>query len=79
MRAAPWQVVHTSWMELRDGSVRCEQCILVPNQRVRSIVVGSKGQAIGRVGIAARCELEKTLGRKVHLVLKVVVQAKNKE
>lgn len=72
------QVEHESWQELQDGSARCEQHIIVPNQRVRAMVVGAKGAAIGRVGIAARCELENTLNRKIHLVLKVLARAPHK-
>lgn len=68
------QVVHRLWQENPDGTVRCEQEILVPNKRVRGIVVGQQGQAIRQIGIAARCELDNALRRTVHLFLKVKVQ-----
>lgn len=67
------RVEHVSWDERRDGTARCEQHVLVPSQRIRAMVVGKRGDVIRRIGIAARCELDKALGRTVHLVLKVRV------
>ena len=67
------RVRHTSWEEFRDGSVRIEQALLVPNDNVRAMVVGKNGAAVGQIGIQARRVLERTFGRRVHLILKVKV------
>ena len=41
--------------------------------QIRAIVVGTKGAAIGEIGIAARKNLEVLLGNRVHLILNVKV------
>ena len=64
---------HVSWTEFRDGSVRIEQELRVPSDAQRRIVVGRAGAAVGQLGIAARKALERQLGRRVHLVLRVRV------
>jgi GTP-binding protein Era len=61
------------WEEFRNGSVRIEHVLLVPSDAVRRIVVGANGAAIGQLGIAARCALERVFGRRVHLILTVKV------
>lgn len=67
------RVKHTSWEDFRDGSVRIEQALLVPNENVRAMVIGKHGAAVGQIGIQARRVLERTFGRRVHLILKVKV------
>jgi GTPase len=59
---------------LRDGSVRVEQDIAVPNSSARKIVVGSQGAAIGQIGKAARLELESMWNKRVHLILNCRVE-----
>jgi GTPase len=59
------------WEEFKDGSVRVEQIVYVQRDSQRKIVIGEKGTRIKTIGAAARGELAKVLGRKVHLFLHV--------
>ncbi|MGE0744288.1 MAG: GTPase Era [Rhodospirillales bacterium] len=63
------------WEEFRDGSVRVKQAILVERDTQRAIVLGKGGHTIKTIGAAARAELEGHFGRKVHLLLEVLVRA----
>jgi GTP-binding protein Era len=63
-----------AWEERKDGSVRIEQVIYVARESQRKIAIGEKGQAVKAIGEAARKELEKSLGRRVHLFLHVKVR-----
>ena len=60
--------------ERRDGSVAIHQQILVARATQRAIVLGKGGARIKQIGAAAREELSKLLGRKVHLFLHVKVK-----
>jgi GTP-binding protein Era len=62
------------WEEFQDGSVRIRAVILVDRESHKPIVLGKGGQRIKSVRVAAQQELERMLGRKVHLLLHVVVQ-----
>jgi len=59
------------WEEFKDGSAKVEQVIFVQRDSQRKIVIGEKGARIKAIGAAAREELAKVLGRKVHLFLHV--------
>jgi GTP-binding protein Era len=61
------------WEDFADGSVRVDQVIYVQREGQRKIVIGEKGSRIKAIGAAARAELAKLLGRKVHLFLHVKV------
>jgi GTP-binding protein Era len=61
------------WEEFKDGSAKVEQVIYVQRDGQRKIVIGEKGTRIKAIGAAAREELAKVLGRKVHLFLHVKV------
>jgi GTPase len=63
-----------SWRDRPDGSVRIEQLIYVERPSQRAIVLGDHGQRIKAIGARARAELEKLLGRRVHLFLFVKVR-----
>ncbi len=63
------------WEDFADGSVRLDQVIYVQREGQRKIVIGEKGSRIKAIGAAARTELAKLLGRKVHLFLHVKVAA----
>ncbi len=65
-----------SWSERADGSVEIRQIINVQRDRQKGIVIGAKGSRLGRVGAAARAELERLLGCRVHLFLFVRVQGR---
>ncbi len=62
-------VVTESWKDQKDGSVRIDQTIYVEREGQKGIVVGKGGQTIKAIGEAARLELEKMFGRRVHLFL----------
>jgi GTP-binding protein Era len=63
-----------SWTTFEDGSVRIDQIIYVQRQSQKGIVLGKGGRQIKAIGAAAREELEKALGRRVHLFLYVKVR-----
>ena len=65
-----------TWEDRGDGSVKIEQTIYVRRESQKSIVLGKGGQQIGKVGAAAREELEQLFGRRVHLFLFVKVRDK---
>lgn len=61
------------WEEFKDGSAKVEQVIYVQRDSQRKIVIGDKGARVKAIGAAARAELARVLGRKVHLFLHVKV------
>jgi len=63
-----------SWRVQKDGSVRIEQIIYVDREGHKPIIIGKGGSALRWIGQAAREELEKELGRRVHLFLFVKVR-----
>jgi GTP-binding protein Era len=62
------------WEEFKNGSVRIKQEVLVEREGQRAIVIGKGGDMLKAVGQAARAELERQLGRRVHLFIDVVVK-----
>jgi GTP-binding protein Era len=62
-----------SWEERPDGSVKITQTIHVQRASQKAIVLGKGGGQIKRVGQAARAEIERLVGRRVHLFLFVRV------
>ena len=62
-----------AWEEFADGSVKVSQVIHVQRAAHKAIVLGEGGSRIKALGAAARGELAKLLGRKVHLMLHVRV------
>jgi GTPase len=56
--------------------VRIAQQIVVIRDGQKAIVVGKSGARIKEIGMAARTELEKLLGQRVHLLLDVAVDEK---
>jgi GTP-binding protein Era len=72
----PYQsmVETTSWQELKDGSVRIEQTILVERASQRKIVLGSRGATIRAIGSEARREIAQIVEKPVHLLLFVKVR-----
>lgn len=63
-----------AWQERKDGSARVDQLIYVARDGHKGILLGKGGETIKAVSKAAREELEKFLGRKVHLFLQVKVR-----
>lgn len=68
-----------TWKELKDGSVRIEQAVIVGRAGHKAMALGKGGQTIKAVGAAAREELAAILGRKVHLFIFVKVDEKWQE
>jgi len=64
------------WEERRDGSARIDQIIYVTRDGHKGIVLGNKGETIKAVSKASREELEKFMGRRVHLFCQVKVREK---
>jgi GTP-binding protein Era len=64
------------YSEREDGSLEIHQQILVARPTQRAIVLGKGGTRIKAIGEAARLELAKLMGVKVHLYLHVKVYAK---
>ena len=62
------------WEDKNDGSARIEQVIFVQRPSQRAIVLGEGGQRIKAIGAPARVELERMLGRRIHLFLFVKVR-----
>ncbi len=62
------------YSERDDGSVEIHQQILVARPTQRAIVLGKGGTRIKAIGEAARLELSKLMGVKVHLYLHVKVK-----
>jgi GTPase len=63
------------YSEREDGSLEIHQQILVARPTQRAIVLGKGGSRIKAIGEAARAELAKLMGVKVHLYLHVKVKA----
>jgi GTPase len=57
-----------------DGQVEVDATIWVDREGQKPIVIGPKGERLKRVGRAARMELNRLLGRRMHLTLWVKVR-----
>jgi GTP-binding protein Era len=58
----------------RGDLVRIEAAVLVETESQKGIVIGAGGGMIKAIGTAARQEIERELGIRVHLELKVRVR-----
>ena len=63
-----------SYTQRKDGSVEIRQQIVVARDSQKAIVLGKGGSRIKAIGEAARLELSRILGQKVHLFLHVKVE-----
>jgi len=61
------------WEEREDGSIKISQVIHIQRPGQKAIVLGKGGRQIKDIGARARSELERMLGRRVHLFLFVRV------
>jgi GTP-binding protein Era len=59
---------------VREDLVRVEAALLVEAESQKGIVIGAGGRMVKAIGTAARQEIERELGRRVHLELKVRVR-----
>ena len=68
------------WTDLPDGSLRIDQELHVPSESQKAIILArdrTTGQSgLSQVGIRARKDIARMLGRKVHLFLRVKVKRK---
>jgi len=69
-------VTPESWETKPDGSAVIRQSIVVARANHRPIILGKGGARIKSISQAARAEIEKMLGHKVHLFLDVKVDEK---
>jgi GTP-binding protein Era len=60
--------------EPREGLVRVRALLWVESESQKAILIGARGQMVKAIGTAARRELERALGCKVHLDLSVRVR-----
>ncbi len=67
--------VRVDQLEERETVTTIQATILVERPGQKAIIIGHGGQQLKRIGQAARGELERLLGRKVHLGLWVKVEA----
>jgi GTPase len=63
------------YIERQDGSLEIHQQVLVARPTQRAIVLGKGGKQIKAIGEAARTELARIMGVRVHLYLHVKVKA----
>lgn len=63
-----------TWEDFKDGAVRVSQVIYVTRTSHKAMCLGKKGATIKSVRESAQEEMEKLLGRKVHLFLYVKVK-----
>ncbi len=68
------EVVVEEIEQVREGLTRVRALIWVESDSQRAIVVGARGRMIKAIGSAARGELERELGDRVHLDLSVKVR-----
>jgi GTP-binding protein Era len=69
-------VVPETWETKKDGSAVIRQTIVIARASHKPIVLGKGGARIKSIGAAARLEIEKLLGHKVHLFLEVKIDEK---
>jgi GTPase len=62
------------YLERPDGSLEIYQQILIARESQRAIILGKGGTRIKAIGAAARAEIAKSMGVKVHLYLHVKVK-----
>lgn len=62
------------WKEMKDGSVRIEQTIYVTRDSQKRIILGSGGETIKSISMAARKDIAEVLEKPVHLFLFVKVR-----
>ena len=68
-------IVQVRSMEQVDDLLRIEADVLVERNSQKGIVIGHQGEMLGQSGMEARLELEALFATRVHLQLKVRVEA----
>jgi GTP-binding protein Era len=57
-----------------ENIIRIRSIIMVERETQKGIIIGHKGEALKRVGVEARIDLEKFFGKQIHIVLYVKVK-----
>lgn len=57
------------WEEQNNGSIKINQVIIVNRASHKNMIIGNNGKKIREIGQAARINIEKLLGKKIHLFL----------
>lgn len=63
-----------SWQEFDNGSIKINQMITIDRAGHKAMILGAKGRMIKEISQAARQELEKQYGVKIHLYLFIRVR-----
>ncbi len=63
-----------SWKQQNDDSVKVNQIIIVARDSHKNMIIGNKGSMIKEIGQASRANIEKLIGKKIHLFLFVKVR-----
>jgi GTP-binding protein Era len=66
--------VQVDEIEARDGLIAVRALLWAETESQKGILIGARGQMIKAIGVAARKELERELGTRVHLDLSVRVR-----
>lgn len=61
------------WETKEDGSAKINQTIVTDRESHKGMLIGKQGQMLKQIGTLARQELEKVLGHRCHLFLRVRV------
>ena len=56
-----------------ENIIRIRSIIMVERDTQKGIIIGHKGEALKRVGMQARADLEKFFGKQIHIELYVTV------
>lgn len=73
-KEVPYSVeVETETFSESEDIIRIRSIIMVERDSQKGIIIGHRGEALKRVGVQARYDLEKFFGKKIHLELYVKV------
>ena len=73
-KEVPYSVeVETETFSETEEIIRIRSIIMVERESQKGIIIGHRGEALKRVGVQARYDLEKFFGKKIHLELYVKV------
>ena len=71
------KIKHEKWDEKKKNEVQIHQNIYVNNSNHKKIILGKNGDKIKQISMQARQEIERHLGKKIHLFLFIKQKKKN--